>query len=262
MDARRKQTGGRAPAPRPKTSVSLFEPTPPTTPTGPRGGLTPPPSPPKEAAELGPNAKRRHSQRGRVAKKIAVAPKPPSALARGLAAADWGAAARVKRVGVPGGAAVNFDDVTRLILSWRGTAFSAALCSASFYLHLGIFVVATVIQIKTDSVLPEGDFHLLRIAAIFGIVFYTNTALERFTARFHDFCLVNDAAASLSIAVAARKRSGNIFRVGIFLDFVRLTTRAPYAMGHTCGEPNEIELTATHRLFYRSFSGPAARAEA
>ena len=24
-------------------------------------------------------------------------------------------------------------------------------------------------------------------------------------------------------------------------------------MGHTCGEPNEIELTAAHRLFYRSF---------
>ena len=31
-------------------------------------------------------------------------------------------------------------------------------------------------------------------------------------------------------------------------------------MGHTCGEPNEIELTAAHRLFYRSFS--RAREEA
>ena len=29
-------------------------------------------------------------------------------------------------------------------------------------------------------------------------------------------------------------------------------------MGHTCGEPNEIELTAAHRLFYRSFSGRAS----
>ena len=27
-------------------------------------------------------------------------------------------------------------------------------------------------------------------------------------------------------------------------------------MGHTCGEPNEIELPATHRLFYLSCSGP------
>jgi len=26
-------------------------------------------------------------------------------------------------------------------------------------------------------------------------------------------------------------------------------------MGHTCGEPNEIELTAAYGLFYRSFPG-------
>ena len=26
-------------------------------------------------------------------------------------------------------------------------------------------------------------------------------------------------------------------------------------MGHTCGEPNESELTAAHGLFYRSFPG-------
>ena len=43
------------------------------------------------------------------------------------------------------------------------------------------------------------------------------------------------------------KKSGNIFRVGIFLDFVRRTTRAPQAL-NTRGEPNEIELTATHGL--------------
>ena len=30
-------------------------------------------------------------------------------------------------------------------------------------------------------------------------------------------------------------------------------------MGHTCGEPNEIELTAAHRLFHRSFSDPKQR---
>ena len=36
--------------------------------------------------------------------------------------------------------------------------------------------------------------------------------------------------------VRVLKKSGNIFRVGIFLDFI--------CMGRTCGEPNEIELTA------------------
>ena len=40
-------------------------------------------------------------------------------------------------------------------------------------------------------------------------------------------------------------KSGNIFRVGIFLDFVRLTTRTihPHDAYVTCREPNEIELT-------------------
>ena len=36
------------------------------------------------------------------------------------------------------------------------------------------------------------------------------------------------------------KRGGKIFRVGIFLDFVWLTTRTP---GRTCGEPDVIGLT-------------------
>ena len=50
----------------------------------------------------------------------------------------------------------------------------------------------------------------------------------------------------------ARKKSrDDIFRVGIFLDFVRRpgTTRAEGPHGwalNTCGEPNEIGLTATH----------------
>ena len=38
------------------------------------------------------------------------------------------------------------------------------------------------------------------------------------------------------------KKSGKIFRVGIFLDFVWLTTRTPH--GGACGEPDEIVLTA------------------
>ena len=45
------------------------------------------------------------------------------------------------------------------------------------------------------------------------------------------------------------------FGVGIFLDFARRpgTTRAPRGahVGHTCGEPNEFELTAARGLFYR-----------
>ena len=47
--------------------------------------------------------------------------------------------------------------------------------------------------------------------------------------------------------------------MGIFHDFVRRsgTTRADGHMWalNTCGEPNEIESTAPHRLFYRYVSG-------
>ena len=47
----------------------------------------------------------------------------------------------------------------------------------------------------------------------------------------------------------ASKKSGNIFRAGIVLDFV-------------CGEPNKIELTAAHGLFNRDFPGQRDRARA
>jgi len=40
------------------------------------------------------------------------------------------------------------------------------------------------------------------------------------------------------------KKSGNVLRVGIFLDFAWLTTRTPMGVHRTCGEPDEIELTA------------------
>ena len=46
----------------------------------------------------------------------------------------------------------------------------------------------------------------------------------------------------LATGYMSRKRAGNIFRVGIFLDYVRLTTVRP--TGRTCGEPDEIELAA------------------
>ena len=39
------------------------------------------------------------------------------------------------------------------------------------------------------------------------------------------------------------KKSGNVLPVGIFLDFVRLATRTLHE-ARTCGEPNELELTA------------------
>ena len=61
-----------------------------------------------------------------------------------------------------------------------------------------------------------------------------------------------------------RKKSGNVFRVGIFLDFVRRsgTTRAEGPHGgvthRTCREPNEIVLTIWSRaegLWYRFLSG-------
>ena len=42
--------------------------------------------------------------------------------------------------------------------------------------------------------------------------------------------------------------------------FFLISLGSPHArpMGHTCGEPNKIELTAAHTLHYRSFSGHAA----
>ena len=41
-----------------------------------------------------------------------------------------------------------------------------------------------------------------------------------------------------------------------FFDFVRLAVRVLRArIGHTCGEPNEIELTTTHGVFHRPFAG-------
>ena len=44
---------------------------------------------------------------------------------------------------------------------------------------------------------------------------------------------------------AITKKSGNMFRVGTYLDFVWLTTRTMHPHGCTCGGPGEIELTAT-----------------
>ena len=43
---------------------------------------------------------------------------------------------------------------------------------------------------------------------------------------------------------------------GIYLDFVKLTTRTegPHgAHGRTCGEPEKIELSPVHRIFYHCF---------
>ena len=48
-----------------------------------------------------------------------------------------------------------------------------------------------------------------------------------------------------------------LFRAGVFLDFVRLATRAEGPMWalNTRGEPNEIELTAANGSFHRSCLG-------
>ena len=57
-------------------------------------------------------------------------------------------------------------------------------------------------------------------------------------------------AADLDIALyAITKKTGSVFRLGIYLDFVR-RSGTTHAEGHmwalnTCGEPNELELTAT-----------------
>ena len=52
--------------------------------------------------------------------------------------------------------------------------------------------------------------------------------------------------------------SGNLFRVGLFL--ISLGGQAPHVlqagMGLTCEEPNEIELTTAHGLFYLELTIP------
>ena len=57
------------------------------------------------------------------------------------------------------------------------------------------------------------------------------------------------------------KSSVNVIRVGIFLDFVRLTARTPH--GAHVREPDEIELATAHVLTYRTPPGtlppPCAR---
>ena len=53
-------------------------------------------------------------------------------------------------------------------------------------------------------------------------------------------------AAARPAACLPTVKNGNIFRVGIFLDFARLSTRTEGPRGayvRPCGEPNEIELT-------------------
>ena len=57
-----------------------------------------------------------------------------------------------------------------------------------------------------------------------------------------------------------QQKSGNVFRVGIFLISVGSPHVLRAHMGHTCGEPNEIELTAAHRSLHRSFSVPELKA--
>ena len=56
---------------------------------------------------------------------------------------------------------------------------------------------------------------------------------------------------------ASRKRAANFFRLGFFL--ISLGGQAPHVRPmwalNTCGEPNEIELTAAQGLFYRSLLG-------
>ena len=60
-----------------------------------------------------------------------------------------------------------------------------------------------------------------------------------------------------------------LFQTGISLAFDNFATRTHlpvgpwvFYMGHTCGEPNEIDLTADRRFFYRCFPGGAECGEA
>ena len=59
----------------------------------------------------------------------------------------------------------------------------------------------------------------------------------------------------------SRKRAVIFSGGGIFLDFVRLTTRTPRPMGvhRTCGEPDEIELTPHGGEIERLATGTCAR---
>ena len=61
------------------------------------------------------------------------------------------------------------------------------------------------------------------------------------------------------MGTTASRKCGAIFRAGIFF-LISLGGQAPHVrpMAHTCGERNEIELTAAHRLFYRSYYSATA----
>ena len=52
------------------------------------------------------------------------------------------------------------------------------------------------------------------------------------------------------------KRSGNVFGWGFYFLLISLGSPHVRPMGHTCGEPNEIELTASHGLLLPPLSRP------
>ena len=58
---------------------------------------------------------------------------------------------------------------------------------------------------------------------------------------------------SPAVKCVTKEKGGDNFRVGLFL----ISLGSPHAlradMGRTCGEPNEIDLTASHGWCYRSF---------
>ena len=68
---------------------------------------------------------------------------------------------------------------------------------------------------------------------------------------------------ALRRSMTASTKRGNIFRVGTFFFLISLGGQAPRVLrahvGHTCGEPTEIEPTAAHVLVYHPFPGCGAQ---
>jgi len=72
----------------------------------------------------------------------------------------------------------------------------------------------------------------------------------------HDHLATLRAHFSKEVPISkASKKSGNIFRVGIFLDFVRPTPRAPHGAHVRRAKRNRVNRRSP-TMFYRSLSGP------
>ena len=113
---------------------------------------------------------------------------------------------KVKRVGVPGGVALDFGFKT--ICSWYGSSFQAALASVSTLCHVILFgaLVAASISLDFRVNVPSEALKMLQFAATFSLVFYSGQVLNRFTQRFDTFCQTNGSLTLVTCMAAGQMR--------------------------------------------------------